>query len=169
MSPGIGARSQPARGRALTCAALVIVLAGIGLLWARPDSGSLTAEPAGTTTPTSAETVGDATAGSTATRRAATDAETGLLWVELGRLPAEARQTVELIESGGPFPYDKDGVVFGNREGILPQRARGYYREYTVPTPGSDDRGARRIVTGDRHRQLFYTDDHYSSFERIRR
>jgi ribonuclease T1 len=154
MSPRVRTRSQPARGRALTFAALVIVLAGIGLLWARLDSGSLTAQPAGTTTPASGQ---------------ATDAQTGLRWVELSRLPAEARQTVELIESGGPFPYSKDGVVFGNREGILPQRAHGYYREYTVPTPGSDDRGARRIVTGDRHRELFYTDDHYSSFERIRR
>ena len=76
---------------------------------------------------------------------------------------------MSLIESGGPFPYAKDGAVFGNREGILPRRAAGFYREYTVPTPGESDRGARRIVSGDGSRQLFYTGDHYASFVRIRR
>jgi ribonuclease T1 len=81
-------------------------------------------------------------------------------------LPAEARQTLALIDSGGPFPYDQDGVVFGNREGLLPDHDYGYYHEYTVPTPGSPDRGARRIITGDSG-ELYYTDDHYRSFERI--
>ncbi len=66
----------------------------------------------------------------------------------------------------GPFPYDKDGAVFQNREGILPGRQRGYYHEYTVITPGENDRGARRIVTGSRG-ELYYTDDHYDSFKRI--
>jgi ribonuclease T1 len=65
------------------------------------------------------------------------------------RLPAEARATLELIDAGGPFPYDRDGVVFENREELLPERDLGYYAEYTVPTPGADDRGARRIVTGE--------------------
>jgi guanyl-specific ribonuclease Sa len=80
-------------------------------------------------------------------------------------LPPEAVQTLRLIEAGGPFPYDRDGSVFQNREGLLPQRPRGYYREYTVPTPGSRDRGARRIVSGGQPPEvLYYTDDHYRSF-----
>jgi ribonuclease T1 len=83
-------------------------------------------------------------------------------------LPVEARQTLALIDSGGPFPYDQDGVVFGNREGLLPDHATGYYHEYTVPTPGSPDRGARRIITGGAG-EVYYTDDHYRSFERISR
>jgi guanyl-specific ribonuclease Sa len=80
-------------------------------------------------------------------------------------LPPEAVQTLRLIEAGGPFPYDRDGSVFQNREGRLPQRPRGYYREYTVPTPGSRDRGARRIVSGGQPPEVvYYTDDHYRSF-----
>lgn len=97
------------------------------------------------------------------------DPETGLRWVELSSLPPEATETVELIERGGPFPYSKDGVTFGNRERILPRQQSGYYREYTVRTPGEGDRGARRVVTGDNDRQFFYTDDHYDTFSRIRR
>lgn len=81
-------------------------------------------------------------------------------------LPAEARQTLALIRAGGPFPYARDGVEFRNREGLLPKRARGYYREYTVKTPGAKDRGARRIVAG-RGGEHYYTDDHYRSFRRI--
>jgi ribonuclease T1 len=81
-------------------------------------------------------------------------------------LPPEARQTLALIRAGGPFPYAKDGSPFGNREGLLPKRNRGYYREYTVQTPGSADRGARRIVSGVPG-EYYYTDDHYRSFKRI--
>jgi ribonuclease T1 len=81
-------------------------------------------------------------------------------------LPVEARQTLALIKAGGPFPYPRDGTVFGNREGLLPKRERGYYREYTVKTPGAKDRGARRIVAG-RGGDYYYTDDHYRSFRRI--
>lgn len=99
---------------------------------------------------------------------AATDPVSGLPFVDLDQLPPEAAETVELIENGGPFPYDKDGSTFGNREGILPDQGNGYYKEYTVPTPGEGDRGARRIVTGDDDREMFYTGDHYDSFERIR-
>jgi len=95
--------------------------------------------------------------------------------VRLAQLPHEARDTLQLIRSGGPFPYDRDGTVFGNREGHLPKRPRGYYTEYTVRTPGSRDRGARRIVagrgaTGDAATggEYYYTDDHYNSFRRIR-
>ncbi len=101
-----------------------------------------------------------------ATSTAATDAESGLPWIALAALPPQARDTLELIESDGPFPFDRDGVVFQNREGLLPSEERGYYREYTVVTPGSNDRGARRIVTGAEG-ELYYTDDHYDSFRRI--
>jgi ribonuclease T1 len=87
--------------------------------------------------------------------------------VTLTELPPEARRTVLLIHRGGPFPYDRDGVVFGNFERLLPQRERGYYREYTVITPGAKSRGARRIVSG-RGGELYYSDDHYRSFRRIR-
>jgi ribonuclease T1 len=99
----------------------------------------------------------------------ATDRASGLPEVALASLPPEARQTVRLIEQGGPFPYARDGAVFGNRERLLPPRPSGYYREYTVRTPGEDDRGARRIVTGDEDRELFWTADHYASFARVRR
>jgi ribonuclease T1 len=91
--------------------------------------------------------------------------------VALEALPAEARQTHQLILSGGPFPYAKDGTVFGNRERLLPRNTRGYYREYTVPTPGVKHRGARRIVCGGRAPRTpeacYYTQDHYASFRRI--
>jgi ribonuclease T1 len=95
-------------------------------------------------------------------------ANDGLPQIEFGRLPPQAQETIRLIERGGPFPYDRDGVTFGNRERLLPIRADGYYREYTVITPGSPDRGARRIVAG-REGELYYTDDHYESFRRVRR
>jgi ribonuclease T1 len=89
----------------------------------------------------------------------------------LSALPKEARQTQRLIRAGGPFRYAKDGIVFGNRERELPRRERGYYHEYTVPTPGSRDRGARRIVCGGSQPRspeaCFYTDDHYASFKLI--
>jgi ribonuclease T1 len=91
--------------------------------------------------------------------------------VILATLPAEAQTTFQLILAGGPFPYQKDGSVFGNRERLLPLRERGHYREYTVKTPGSRDRGARRIVCGGkpptRPEACYYTADHYNSFQRI--
>jgi guanyl-specific ribonuclease Sa len=83
-------------------------------------------------------------------------------------LPPEAVDTLALIEAGGPFPYRRDGVTFENRERLLPAKPRGYYREYTVPTPGSRDRGARRIVAGgDPPEVFYYTADHYRSFRRV--
>ena len=95
--------------------------------------------------------------------------------VALGALPREAHATLALIKAGGPFPYAKDGSAFGNREMVLPVRERGYYREFTVPTPGAHDRGARRIVAGaGAAREVrgsgehYYTDDHYNTFRRIR-
>ena len=84
-----------------------------------------------------------------------------------GDLPREARETLALIDQGGPFPYGRDDVVFGNFEKRLPIRERGYYREYTVRTPGVKHRGARRIVAG-RNGERYYTDDHYQSFRRIK-
>jgi len=86
--------------------------------------------------------------------------------VRIAELAPEARETLALIRAGGPFPYARDGAVFGNREWLLPKRARGYYYEYTVKTPGARDRGPRRIVAGQGG-ELFYTDDHYRSFRRI--
>jgi ribonuclease T1 len=87
--------------------------------------------------------------------------------IEKKQLPQEAIETVALIRQGGPFPYDRDGVTFSNREKLLPARERGWYREYTVRTPGERSRGARRIVAG-RDGTLYYSDDHYRSFRRIR-
>ena len=90
--------------------------------------------------------------------------------VQVAELPRQGRETYELIRRGGPFPYEKDGVVFGNRERQLPAARRGYYREYTVPMPGSRDRGARRIVCGGPRRTphaCWYSADHYASFRQI--
>jgi ribonuclease T1 len=94
------------------------------------------------------------------------DPESGLRYVAVADLPKEARDTLKLIDQGGPYPYSRDGVVFGNFEQLLPKHDRGYYHEYTVKTPGEKDRGARRIVTGNGG-QRYYTDDHYKSFRRI--
>lgn len=83
-------------------------------------------------------------------------------------LPKEARDTLSLIRKGGPYPYSKDGTTFSNRERLLPKQPRGYYREYTVKTPGSRDRGARRIICGGAQQsECYYTADHYASFRRI--
>jgi ribonuclease T1 len=86
--------------------------------------------------------------------------------IRLGDLPPEARATLESIKAGGPFSYTQDGRVFGNREGLLPKKSRGYYREYTVRTPGAPDRGARRIVAGS-YGEYYYTHDHYRTFRKI--
>ncbi len=95
--------------------------------------------------------------------------------VAVAELPKEARATLVLIKLGGPFPYRRDGATFGNFEKRLPTRARGYYHEYTVPTPGVQDRGARRVVAGEgaggdvrTSGEYYYTDDHYRTFRRIR-
>lgn len=87
--------------------------------------------------------------------------------VSIAELPPEARDTLRLIKQGGPFPYARDGVVFGNYEKRLPQQLRGYYREYTVKTPGARNRGARRIVCGPLP-ECYFTADHYRTFQRIR-
>ncbi|WP_027460909.1 ribonuclease domain-containing protein [Deinococcus murrayi] len=139
-----------------------------GVLWAAALLG-------GCDVPAAAPQVGAAEPGLTQTRapapaRSARDPLSGLSWIEVRELPPEGRQTLRRIASGGPFPYRKDGSVFGNRERLLPRQPPGTYREYTVPTPGESDRGARRIVCADRQpptAECYYTADHYSSFRRI--
>lgn len=133
----------------LAAAAIVAVAVGWWLVATGEDSPST--QPRTTVTTASAGEV---------------DPESGLRWSAAAALPSEARATLALIAAGGPFPYERDGSVFQNRERILPDEARGYYREYTVVTPGSDDRGARRIVAGAGG-ERYYTDDHYASFRRI--
>jgi ribonuclease T1 len=111
-------------------------------------------------------------AGSLVQARTATDspAPGPVAIIKVADLPKQGKETWELIRVGGPFPYEKDGKVFGNRERLLPSQKRGYYREYTVKTPGSRDRGARRIVCGGPMKSphaCYYTADHYASFRRI--
>ncbi|ADG16705.1 guanine-specific ribonuclease N1 and T1 [Paraburkholderia atlantica] len=99
---------------------------------------------------------------------AAAEAQVGT--IALAQLPREAVDTLNLIATGGPYPYQKDGIVFGNYERVLPAHRRGYYHEYTVPTPHERNRGARRIVCGgplQRTDNCYYSDDHYTSFNRI--
>lgn len=96
----------------------------------------------------------------------AVKSQSGLPIVYFDDLPREAQQTIRLIDKGGPFPYSRDGIEFQNRERLLPRKPRGYYAEYTVITPGSNDRGARRIIEGE-DGELYYTDDHYDSFKEV--
>jgi ribonuclease T1 len=144
--------ASPARPRWIIVgtagAVLIVVLATVlGFLAGRHDSAAPpAAAPSSASTPVS-----------------------GLPTVAVAALPVQARDTLALIDKGGPFPYDRDGITFSNAERLLPQQARGYYREYTVPTPGSRDRGARRLVVGSRG-DVYYTDDHYaSSFRQVLR
>ncbi|HEY4542840.1 MAG TPA: ribonuclease [Noviherbaspirillum sp.] len=91
--------------------------------------------------------------------------------IQVAELPVQARRTLVLIKQGGPFPYEKDGTVFRNFEGVLPKQKRGYYHEFTVKTPGVRHRGARRIVSGGdpaTSGEYYYTDDHYATFKRIK-
>lgn len=133
-------------------AVLVLLLAALLGYWARRSGDTV---PAVTATVTaSGAPAGRATPVS------------GLHTIAVAALPQQARNTLVLIDKGGPFPYDRDGIVFGNNEKILPARPRGYYREYTVPTPGERDRGARRLIVG-RDGDVYYTDDHYDSFRQV--
>jgi ribonuclease T1 len=110
-------------------------------------------------------------AASAQAKRQAVDPGAELQTVQLSALPAQAGATHRLVLAGGPFPYPKDGVVFGNRERVLPRATRGFYREYTVSTPGERHRGARRIVCGGpvttKPEACYYTGDHYTTFQRI--
>ncbi|CCH28793.1 ribonuclease domain-containing protein [Actinosynnema sp. NPDC047251] len=148
-------------------AALLGLLALVVIGYFAKDLGG-SSDPAPTTSSTSTRTVatgGSSVAGQTGGQAAKVPgAGSGMAVKELSGLPAEAVSTWQLIERGGPFPYPRnDGVTFQNREKRLPAKSGDYYREYTVPTPGSPDRGARRIVTGSSS-EVYYTGDHYSTF-----
>lgn len=144
------------RTRLVLGAVAAVVLLGLGFaVLAGTDLGT---DRDSTTTSTSAS--------ATPTAERAAGSRSGLPVVRAADLPPEARRTLMLIARGGPFPYARDGVVFGNRERLLPRQTTSYYREYTVPTPGESDRGARRIVTG-RAGETFYTADHYRSFREV--
>ena len=140
--------------RIAATAVAALLIAGLAVVLA---AGSSTDPPSPTTT-----------LAPTSTSPAATvdPSSSGLATIEVADLPAEAIDTLSTIEVGGPYPYRQDDGVFQNREGLLPDQPVGYYREYTVDTPGSPDRGARRIVTGSAG-ERFYTDDHYASFREI--
>ncbi|MET7682038.1 ribonuclease domain-containing protein [Streptomyces sp. NPDC005423] len=105
--------------------------------------------------------------GGTVSATTADAAATSVGSICYGDLPSQAYDTLDLIASGGPFPYSQDGVVFRNQEGVLPGQSSGYYHEYTVKTPGSSTRGARRIVTGKKYEEDYYTSDHYVTFDLI--
>ena len=111
-------------------------------------------------------------AGGAQAKEAFPTATPALAEISLSELPIQAQETHRLILAGGPFPYAQDGVVFGNRERLLPRKARGFYREYTVKTPGARNRGARRLICGGTPPTApdvcYYTDDHYASFKRVR-
>lgn len=168
-------RTVRAAGGVITAVALVVVLAFAYLnpgdtrpTTAAPSAGS--SSSAGSSGAGSSSEPGSSSGpGAAPTCIPPATGADGLAWVCLGALPRQAQETVALIDAGGPFPYAKDGATFNNFEGVLPRQTRGYYREYTVRTPGERDRGARRIVSGDRERELFYTADHYDSFVRVQR
>ena len=104
--------------------------------------------------------------GSSQSLQAVQAGQEGLPVVAVGELPAEARDTLRAIKQGGPFAFKRDGAVFNNFEQILPKRQRGYYHEYTVMTPGENNRGVRRIISGETS-EYYYTADHYQTFKRI--
>jgi ribonuclease T1 len=143
---------------------VVAILAAVVLWWQQGDTGTTTEDPQAGPTASQSPTSEPPGLPSPSGTAPASD----LPVVAVSELPPEALDTLELIDAGGPYPHDQDDETFQNREGILPDEPDGYYREYTVETPGSDDRGARRIVTGS-NGELYWTDDHYSSFSRIER
>lgn len=144
---------------ALSVLAIGVVLGLVG------ESAGLAGESGAAPTPTvAAQPQGSPS--QTSQPQAAQTPRSGLPTVAESDLPDEGHDTLDLIRAGGPFPHRQDDETFFNREGILPQQRQGYYREYTVPTRGSPDRGARRIV-GGRDGDLYYTQDHYDSFRQI--
>ncbi|MFE4838019.1 ribonuclease domain-containing protein [Arthrobacter sp. NPDC056691] len=128
--------------------------------------GTTTAAPTFSTLAPTLATSAPASASSSAGKATGVPNLSGLAAIRESQLPAEARRTLALIRQGGPYPYARDGVTFGNFERILPRKAGGYYKEFTVPTPGESDRGARRIVAGQAG-DNYYTADHYESFKFI--
>ena len=138
---------------------------GTGGQSAGPQETATPAPAFSTTAPTSA-TSAPAAAPPSSSKAAGAPNVAGLPAIRESQLPAEGRRTLALIRQGGPYPYTRDGVTFGNFERILPRKASGYYKEYTVPTPGESDRGARRIVAGQAG-DKYYTADHYETFKFI--
>ncbi|ABM07079.1 ribonuclease domain-containing protein [Paenarthrobacter aurescens] len=151
------------RSRSKLVAFAGLVIAVVVLVVAMVGGGSLTAQ---TTTPEPGSTSTSPTAAATAGATPAVANPSSLPTINASQLPKEARQTLALIAKGGPYPYDRDGVNFGNFEGLLPKKSGGFYKEYTVPTPGESDRGARRIIVG-KDSAKYYTPDHYESFKFI--
>jgi ribonuclease T1 len=155
--------------RLLALAAVLMVVVGLGFVLSQrpetPVSQAISASP----TAAGTDAVGSGTAGpgpETAVPAPGTPEArnaSGLKTVTASSLPAEARQTLALVARGGPYPYERDGAVFGNFERLLPRKPGGYYKEFTVGTPGESDRGARRIVAGGAG-EKYYTPDHYESF-----
>lgn len=154
-------------GQRIATIALVLlaIIAAVALLSRGSGGGSASSSSSSAFTPSSYSS-GSSDASGASTSSSASQTSDGLETVNLADLPTQARQTVALIDAGGPFPYSRDGVVFSNRERILPRQAKGWYHEYTVKTPGSSDRGARRIITG-KDGAMYYTSDHYKTFRRI--
>lgn len=150
------------RTRQVVTAITILAAVVFAVIRLTGDSGESTADRSPATSTTS-RTRSDtsSTTGATTPARAST-----LPTISVDQLPRQGVEVLALIETEGPFPYRQDGGVFQNREGILPEHEAGYYREYTVETPGSSDRGARRIIVGARG-ERYYTDDHYSSFREI--
>jgi len=158
------------RSRSKLVAFAGLVIAVVVLVVAMVGGGALTAPSSapgpsvGTTTPVPGPVpTSPAAPAGTATTPTAVENPSSLPSINASQLPKEARQTLALIAAGGPFPYDRDGVNFGNFEGLLPRKTGGFYKEYTVPTPGESDRGARRIIVG-KDSAKYYTPDHYESF-----
>ena len=144
-----------------------VLLAALVLLFGLAGCASGSASPATTVTETVTVTASpESTPAPSPTASTTSQGTSGLPTVPLSSLPPQAQLTYTLIEQGGPFPYRQDDAVFGNREGILPDEDYGWYREYTVVTPGSGDRGPRRFVVGQ-DGTYFYTDDHYNSFSEV--
>ncbi|MGL5866345.1 MAG: ribonuclease domain-containing protein [Dermatophilaceae bacterium] len=156
--------SRPSRRVVALAATTILAVLLLVLLIPGGSSGpTFGAAPAATTNAPESPT-GRATA-STSSAPAATPAS-GLPEVPESRLPSEAADTLVLVRAGGPYPYAQDDRVFGNRERLLPGKPRGYYREYTVVTPGESDRGPRRLVVGDAG-DIYWTTDHYASFRQV--
>jgi ribonuclease T1 len=132
---------------------VVVILGYVVWTWARSSTPGATAGALATATATSQ----------------GVDPETRLRWVDVADLPPQGRSVLALIDRGGPFPYSQDGGTFSNAEKLLPLKANGFYTEYTVKLPGSSDRGPVRIIMGGKGQWYFWTQDHYASFERIRR
>ena len=155
---------------------LAVAALAVFNLFIAPGGAPPAAGPQGTTTAapgfsTSAPAAAPASApaavpSSSAGKATGVPNASGLPTIRESQLPPEGRRTLVLIRQGGPYPYSRDGVTFGNFERILPRKASGYYKEYTVPTPGESDRGARRIVAGQAG-DKYYTADHYASFKFI--